>query len=116
MTEETTVNVGMSEEQLKQLAQDMFAGKIYTDRHLPKGMKPHMIFLPLVFLDEEQSKEFQQQIKDEKVFMIYEYMDQAGPRSLNGQPQFLSYRILNKEQTIKLFDYYEKIKKAIDAI
>ena len=116
MSEEDKINVEMTDAELKQLAQDMHAGRIYTDRHLPKGLAPHMIFLPLVFLDEKQSEQFKRYIDEEKVFMIYEYMDQAGPRSLNGQPQFMSYRVLNKEQTIKLFEYYEKIKKAIEEI
>lgn len=116
MSEEKEVNKEMTDEELKQIAQDMVAGKVFTDRHIQQGMSPNMVFLPLLFLNEKQVQVFQQGVDDGRVFMIYEYMDKAGPRTMNGMPQFFSYRILNKEQTEKMIDYYEKIKKAIEEV
>jgi hypothetical protein len=43
--------------------------------------------------------------------LIYEYLTEAGPMGLNGGPIFTSLRLLNKEDSEKVFSYYEKYKK-----
>ena len=109
-------NQPLKDVDLKQLAQDLLAGRIFTDRHMPEGEKAHLVFMPLTFLNEEQAKQFQEGVKNESIYMLYEYMDQAGPRTINGMPIFMSYRVLNKQQAEKMIEYYNKIKKAIDDV
>lgn len=43
--------------------------------------------------------------------LIYEYLSQAGPMSMNGGPMFMSLRMLNREDTKKMFEYYETYKE-----
>ena len=43
--------------------------------------------------------------------LIYEYIDKAGPRSINGLPNFFSMRLLNKEDALKVDGYYIKYKE-----
>lgn len=43
--------------------------------------------------------------------MIYEYLSEASPMGLNGGPIFMSLRMLNKEDSTKVWEYYEKYKK-----
>lgn len=47
----------------------------------------------------------------ESIGMIYEYISQAGPMCLNGGPIFMSLRMLNKVDTSKVWNYYEKYKE-----
>ena len=42
--------------------------------------------------------------------MVYEYLSKAGPMGLNGGPLFMSLRLLNKEDSQKVWEYYEKYK------
>ena len=48
--------------------------------------------------------------------MIFEYMEEAGPTSINGYPSFGSFRYINKEDWPTFVDYYEKIKNALENI
>ena len=109
-------NAVHTDEGLKKIAQEMLAGNIFTDRHLDTGVKAHQVFMPILFFDEKQMEEFKTAIEDERIYMIYEYMSEAGPRALNGMPQFMSYRVLNKEQTETVIKYYNKIKETINTM
>ena len=106
----------LDDKKLKQLAQDLLAGRIFTDRHMNDGTMAQMVFMPISFFDEKQMAKFKADIDSGKIFMIYEYVEKAGPRTVNGMPIFMSYRSLNKEQFEKVMDYFNKIKAAIDAV
>jgi len=102
-----------TDEQLKQIAKDLYTGLIFTSHHLSKTdfkNMAHLIFMPLVFMTEEQSKELKH------VSLIYEYLDQAGPRAINGYPMFMSMNYLTKDEHKKLLEYYKKVKSAMDSI
>ena len=43
--------------------------------------------------------------------LIYEYLSEAGPMSVNGKPTFFSLKYLNKEDTEKMIDYYYQYKE-----
>jgi hypothetical protein len=100
-----------TDEELKTIAKDLYAGKIFSDRHLSGPHEISMVFMILAFLDAEHIKKMQ----DDNIDFIYEYLDQAGPMAVNGKPTFLSARMLNKDETTKMFDYYKKIKDAVDS-
>jgi len=94
-----------SKKELYEIAKDFYAGLIFSDRHL-KSTAAEMAstFMPLAlgatFPD----------VND--VGMIFEYLDKAGPRSINGKPMFMSLQMLTKTETDTMFDFLDKIAKA----
>lgn len=99
-------------EELKQLAQDIHAGRIFTDRHLNGAELLGSVFLPLSFMDEAALTRMQ----ETKVGMIFEYRDKAGPRSINGYPIFFSCQTATEEEAAKIWDYHRAIKEAVDSV
>lgn len=101
----------LTDEEIKQLAEDLYKGLIFTDRHIHDPKLVPMVFMPLVFLDKKQIDEIQ-----EDFGFMYEYMSEAGPRAINDMPMFTSAKIVNKEDAKKVFEKYEQIKSAVDNI
>jgi hypothetical protein len=64
----------MTEEEIKKLAKDIYTGLVFTDRHIQVASPG----------------------------MIYEYMDKAGPMSINGMPMFCSFRFISQEDAKKV--------------
>lgn len=60
------------------------------------------VFMPLVFLSKDNLK----WMEDNEIFSFYEYMSEAGPRSINGYPIFTSMHMLNKSD-------FEDVKRRI---
>jgi hypothetical protein len=97
-----------AEAELRQLAVDYYDGKVFSDRHIPEHEK-HLIsavFMPLALgalseYDQETTKQ---------ISMLYEYIDQAGPRGINGMPIFGSVRILWADEAEKMLKYFEEYK------
>lgn len=101
-----------TDEELKQIAVDLFSGKIFTDRHVRNPKDLGMVFMLLVFTGDD----FKQELLDDPPGMIYEYLSEAGPRSVNGMPTFFSMRMLNEADTKRMFTIYERVKAAMEAI
>ncbi len=82
-------------DELKKFAVDLFSGKIFTSFHIRPGDERMgvQIFVPLLFLDDAGRKD----LKKRKPHVFYEYLSEAGPRSINGYPIFMSVRTLGKE-------------------
>ena len=104
----------MEAKDIKQLAIDLVSGKVFTDRHLPTDDVGalHMVFLPLAIMDEKQRKRLAKQ----EIYLMYEYIDKAGPRSYNGYPIFFSMQTLNKKDTEAVFAYVKKVKEALENV
>lgn len=81
-------------EQLRELAADIVDGKVFTTNHIrPEDVRLiPSLFIPLAFADEEHRATL------ENVAMVYEYIEKAGPRSVNGYPAFFSCKFLTKEE------------------
>lgn len=105
-----------TDDELKNIAKDLVEGKIFTDRHIQDPKDVMLVFEVLAFLTDEQNKDFQEAIKSGEIALIYEYMDKAAPRSVNGMPIFFSCRTLTKDETEKVFEIAEDIKKAVDKV
>lgn len=101
-----------TDEDIKKLADDIYKGLVFTDRHIKNPDDIHRVFIPLTLMKEEQIEEF----KANPPGMIYEYMEKAGPMSINGMPIFFSFRFLNQEDSKKVFDKYNKIKEAVEKV
>ena len=101
-----------SKEELKQLAIDMQAGKVFTDRHIRPNDIPRMmtmVFPILLFMDGEA----RQGMIDDGVAVVYEYMDKASPRAVNGYPIFFSCGTLTAVEWDTIVDMIERIEEAL---
>jgi hypothetical protein len=101
-----------TEEELKKIAKDIVSGHIFTDRHLKDKNDFTHVFMIAAFWEEKHWISF----RDGDIGLCYEYMDKAGPRTINGLPSFLSIQFLNKKDTEKLAKYVVKIQEALNSI
>ena|SRR5271157_157264 len=99
-----------TDEQLKQLAKDIFTGLVFTNNHIPPDdpMALGIVFMPLVMMNDEQQAEF----TAKQPGMVYEYLDKAGPREMNGLPMFTSLQFITVDEYEKLRVFYDEIKAA----
>lgn len=97
----------MTEQELRQLAVDIKGGSVFTSNHIPPEdtMMLGSIFMPLFFMTEEQNKDFM----DKKPALLYEYMREAGPRSVNGYPIFMSMKFVTEDELPLLNGYYKEL-------
>jgi len=95
----------MKEEDLKQLANDVNKGLVFTDMQIQPPSMLTSVFMPLIFIDADKKWVNQ-------VGLIYEYLDRAGPRCINGMPMFMSMKIVVKEDMAMLIEYVQKYKEA----
>lgn len=103
-----------SDEEIRTLAEDLYRGRIFTDRHI-KGDGERMarsVFMGLNFLSDKDLKMYRKW----NVGLFYEYMDKACPVSVNGYPTFMSFRILSEDDAKRLFTMHDKIKSAVDNV
>lgn len=105
-------NESMTDEQIKELALALFKGSVFTDRHIDNQEDISRVFMPLVFIKQETIDEW----KVNPPGMLYEYISEASPRSINGMPMFFSVRIVSVPDTKKVLEVYNKIKGAVDNI
>ena len=95
----------MTTEELKQIAIDIYHGKIFTDRHIRTEEKTPsllgMIFMPILFWDAPPPD----------IDMLFEYLDKAGPRAINGYPMFDSCRYLNESDRAQVFRLYSEYEE-----
>jgi len=96
-----------TDDELKVIAVDLYDGKIFSDRHMRDENSLLVVFMPIAF------GAFNNWTKErlDTLGIIYEYLSEAGPRSVNGMPTFMSFRLLNREETEKMFVHYEAYKK-----
>jgi hypothetical protein len=103
-----------SDQEIKQLAQDFFRGRLFCDRHLmADGQPPAMllsVFMPLGLCSNEQRRQVADIVGDHG--MIYEYMDKAAERGVNGFPAFMSMQLLSDEDGRKVIELYGKLMAA----
>ena len=94
--------------ELKKLAIDIHAGRVFTDRHCKSEEAPST-FIPLFFMEPEAL----QKMIDKEISLIYEYMTEAGPKTINGRPMFSSFHTLTKPEHEKMIKYFAKLEKTI---
>ena len=99
-------------EELTQLAKDLWSGSIYTSQHVSDPNLVKHVFMPLIFLGEEGLNN----LKEKNIVVLFEYMDKAQSRSINGCPIFMSMQCLNSDEWVIVVDKYESIKKKMSEI
>lgn len=101
----------LTEAEINQLAQDILGGQIVTSDQVGQAEGPRMV--GMVFLVAALGG--LNGIKDEDVekIILWEHMDKAGDRGVNGWPIFMSMRISYREDFAKAID---KARLAYEAI
>lgn len=96
----------MTSAELKQLACDIYDGKVFSSSMLTNQKHLAMIFMPIILgaLNNRTKEELKE------IAFIYEYLDKAGPRSINGYPIFSSFHILKHSDLAELDKYYQDYK------
>jgi hypothetical protein len=101
--------VSMTDQEIKTLAEDIYKGMVFTDRHVDRQEDISSIFMPLMLM----GKDLIDGLQKNPPGMIYEYMERAEPRTINGMPIFMSFKMVSVGDTKKVFDHYHKIKEAV---
>jgi hypothetical protein len=94
------------------LAKDAVADKIFFDFQLKDVTMLRMVFMPLGFLDDKGLEN----MRTWKPVRIFEYIDKAGPRAINGYPSFFSMQFLNQEEWDVVAEYIKKFQTALDSV
>lgn len=97
-------------EELKEIAVGIRNGTIFTDRNIRDVQILGIVFMPLMFMSADQES------KMEDIGMVYEYMEKASSRGINGYPIFMSMSLLTKDETNIVLDYYKKLEEAEKSI
>ena len=100
----------LTEEEIKKLADDIYKGLVFTDRHIENSSDMPRVFVPLMLMGEEQIEE----LMTNPPGMIYEYIEKASPMGINGMPIFFSFRLLSQEDAKKVNKKYIQIKEAVE--
>ena len=97
--------------EIKRLAMDVLGGRVFTSK---QSNDPTLVFMALAFASGDEIDELITILGPRGI--LYEYLDNAGPRSINGLPTFFSFNVLSSEDTDRLNDMIEKVKAAVTAI
>jgi len=99
-------------EELSQIARDIVKRQVFTDRHVRSMDDLSLVFMVIPLgAFKDCAKEYV-----EDVGMIFEYMDKAGPRSINGYPMFLSMQILSKHDAKIVWEKVTKLEELMATV
>ena len=101
-----------SKQFLKELAQEVYRGEVFTSFQISNPHDIGMVFMPLMLM----SPDMTQGMYQDKPYMYYSYMKDAFPTGVNGYPCFGSVAHLNKKESDKFLHYYKKIEEIVDEI
>lgn len=108
----------LTNDEVKELALGIMSGAIFTDRSLGEHNN-HMlgsVFMPFLFMDDDLRKQTMKTLlpkgeKSKKMGMIYEFMDKAGPRSVNGLPIFHTMHVIGPDDVSRVGAVMEAVVK-----
>jgi len=80
----------MTDDQLREFVLGVVDGRIFTDRQARND--PFMVFFPPIW---SPFAGYNQESMKNRLGCIYEYVDKALPRAINGQPCFMSMRVMH---------------------
>lgn len=100
----------LSAQSIKQLAMDVHAGLIVGSWNVPEN-DIGMVFMPLMLMSEVNRKELER----DGVVQVFEYVEKAGPRGINGMPCFFSFRTLKEDEFTLLIKYHKQVKAMSEA-
>jgi hypothetical protein len=97
----------LTQQELVALARDFYGNLVYSLWDIQDSSLVTSVFMILNFLDQETLDKW----KDEPPGLIYEYLREAGPRSINGCPIFMSARFLTKGDADKLLKILQEMER-----
>lgn len=97
----------MTDQALRQLALDYVAGHIVFGHLVPQAIR-HMIFMPLIFLDEKTRAEWK---KNDIVSVVGDVRTVTTSRGINGYPIFYELRPLTRSDYNAVVTYIEEAEK-----
>ena len=109
MADETINYTPLTEEEAKKLGIDFSTGAVFSSAHLRKNDQNLLpaVFMPMALAGQDVLD----QLKAADITVIYEYVSAAGPRVINGYPQFFSMRTLNRDDATRVLAYARKYSK-----
>lgn len=99
-----------TDEEIKEVAIGIKSGAVFTSNHVSDWDMLPKIFISLGFAAMSGSSIIKD-MEDNNIVFIYEYMDQRGPRCINGLPQFFSCRMLNEEDYNRVTGMCKKLEE-----
>lgn len=105
----------LTKDELKEFILGVCDGRIFTDWVMPPHDKQQLlpvVFMPIALggLEGHTTDELN------NVGAIWEYMNQAGPRSINGYPMFMSMHLVHRLDTAIAMPAIMEEKKRRDAL
>ena len=97
---------------LKELAQQVYRGEVFTSFQIQNPNDISSVFMPLMLM----SPDMGQSMHQDKPCMFYADMKDRFPTGINGYPCFGSVAYLTREEAETFDDYYKKIEKAINEV
>tara|TARA_B100001093_G_C26316343_1_gene795748 strand:+ start:54 stop:440 length:387 start_codon:yes stop_codon:yes gene_type:complete len=97
---------------LKELAQQVYRGEVFTSFQIQNPQDIASVFMPLMLM----SPDMGQGMYQDKPCMFYANMKDRFPTGINGYPCFGSVAYLNSKEAEIFDNYYKKIEKAINEI
>jgi hypothetical protein len=100
--------------ELVQIAKDMHAGRIFTDRHCRRPEDVSSVFMVLTLMGKKSIDRLVKRIGNSG--MLYEYLSEAAPTGVNGMPMFFSMRHLTDTETGYMMERLREIEAVMDAV
>lgn len=95
----------LSNERINKLARDILDGRSLTSHQVPENLWMS-VFMPLFFMKKEDISE--------DMYTVYGDPDSCNSgRCINGYPIYFSCGFLNKEDTRKVFNQVEKLRRVL---
>lgn len=98
--------------EIKAIAVGLKEGRVWTSNHCRSVDELRMSFMIIALMDKKDLGA----MMDAGVHTFFEWMDKAGPRSVNGLPCFFSCDTLNKEDWEKVRSTYDALVTAEDSV
>lgn len=98
----------MDDDEIREFVDALMAGQLFTSEQVKNEGDIPMVFMPLML----GASEHLEPIIDD-IGCLYEYMDKAAPRGINGQPIFYSFNVLHKDDWAVVLDTlkYEETRR-----
>ena len=103
-----------TDEEIKDIAKGIYSNEIFAS-FLMKEYEIDLlksVFMPLMFINSITLKQWH----NDRISHFYAYMKDAGSRSINGLPMFMSFGVLNDKDSKRVIDKLNQIIKVMKEI
>lgn len=107
----TEPRASRTDQEIKQLALDVHAGRVFGSWNVANPSDVGMVFMPMMLLGGVHAKTLER----DGIVHLYEHLDKAGPRSVNGMPCFFSFQTLNRDEFERLAAGVRKLEALAEA-